>query len=197
MVGFLGEACQLTPVYYCLSRKAGHAARVCYCRVSQEGWPAHPALLLLRAHGGPARKLPAKWGDGNGATPDESHGCHTAIRDSHGWDPAPQLHPAKTGRALTATNTHSSPGGCEAGRGAGSTAWCQQQGHGRSSPRTPWKAKPGGGEGDPGGPCTQRGPELGTQGISCDSRARRGSSLGLSQVRLGALGGIWARSGPG
>lgn len=34
-------------------------------------------------------------------------------------------------------------------------------------------------------------------GISCATRAPSRRSLGLSQVRLGDLGEIWVRSGPG
>lgn len=96
IAGLRCKACQLMLVYYCPSRKAGRIAPVCYCRVSQEGRPAHPGLLLLRAPRGLARKLSAKWGDGNEATPDESHGCHTVIRDRGEWDAVPQLHPAQT-----------------------------------------------------------------------------------------------------
>lgn len=111
IVGFLRKACQLMRVYYCLSRKAGHIVLVCYCRVAQEGQPTHPSLLLLhRAHGGLARKLPAKWGDGKGATPGESQGCCAAIRDSEGWDLAPQLHPVRTGHSFMGTNTLGSLG---------------------------------------------------------------------------------------
>jgi len=111
IVGFLRKACQLMQVYYCLPRKAGHIALVCYCRVAQEGQPAHPGMLFLRrACGGLARKLPAKWGDGKGATPGESQGCCVAIRNSEGWDPAPRLHPERTGHSFMGTNTHGSPG---------------------------------------------------------------------------------------
>lgn len=111
IVGSPRKVCQLMQVYYCLSRKAGHIVLVCYCRVAQEGQPAHPGLLLLRRdRGGLARKLSAKWGDGKGATPGESQGCCVAIRNSKGWDPTPQLHPVRTGHSFMGTNSHGSPG---------------------------------------------------------------------------------------
>lgn len=125
IVGFLRKVCQLMRVYYCLLRKAGHIALLCYCRVAQEGQPAHPSLLLLhRAHGGLARKLPAKWGDGKGATPGESQGCCVAIRNSKGWDPAPRLHPARTGHSFMGTSTHGSLGSlCDRGSSSVGQGW--------------------------------------------------------------------------
>ena len=33
-----------------------------------------------------------------------------AIRNSEGWDPAPRLHPERTGHSFMGTNTHGSPG---------------------------------------------------------------------------------------
>lgn len=133
IVGFHCKVCQLMWVVYCLSRKTGHIALVYYCRVAQEAQPAHPSLLLLhRACGGLAGKLPAKWGDGKGATPGESQGCCVVIRNSEGWDPAPCLHPVRRGHSLTGTNTFGLLGTM------GQGGWQRQQcGSGLGSGRVP------------------------------------------------------------
>lgn len=168
IVGFLRKACQLMRVYYCLSRKAGHIALVCYCRVVQEGQPAHLSLLLLRrACGGLARKLPAKWGDGKRATPGESQGCCVVIRNGKGWHPAPLLHPVRTGHKRSWAQMLAAPLGP-----MGQWGWQRWQEHGsglgtgRAACRPLEKQNLGVTGGDPWGCCTQCVPKPGTQGIS-------------------------------